>query len=211
MIRSNFGTLLTFPDCTTSQIRFIQPNQFTASNTQFAATPACVVHGTLVETDAGLVPVQKLRTLDNGFQSILAIVTRRYRFGTGPHRMEPIRFRRNCFGPGLPARELRLSPQHRVAISPTQPTALIAATKLTGLDGINGRPSCRAVRYYNVLTTAHELIRTEGLWTETLLVTPTSLVRNQIPAFMRQKTMTPARTILKNARALGAMLAAAPT
>lgn len=79
-----------------------------------------------------------------------------------------------AFGPGLPRRELRLSPSHRLAFGGWQAELLFAEEKvlvpaehLVGHAGIHrAQPRC-AQGFHHILCDAHETVRAEGMEAET--------------------------------------------
>jgi len=84
----------------------------------------CFTPGTLITTPRGAVPVEYLRmddlviTADNGLQAIRWIGHKRItgaRLNAFP-KLRPIRIRKDAFGPGLPSRDMHVSPQHRMLI-----------------------------------------------------------------------------------------------
>lgn len=91
--------------------------------------------------------------------------------------MKPLRIPPARFGVNLPARELLLSPQHRIALPQTAPKRLVPARRLVDRFGLQQRHHCRIANYYNILMDRHEMIRANGLWVETLLLTRYSATR----------------------------------
>jgi hypothetical protein len=172
-----------------------------ASDFTFQSGPVCFLKGTLIDTATGPTPVEALRlgdlveTLDNGLQPVRFISCRCYKFKNGPHKMKPIRFRPNALGPKVPNRELLVSPQHRIALPQNNPTYIVAAKKLLQLPGVTERPSCKIARYYNILLDQHQLVRANGAWAETLLVTKYSSDHARLPSALQRTKMTPIRKI----------------
>jgi hypothetical protein len=83
-----------------------------------------------------------------------------------PHDVLPIRVRAHAFGPGRPARDLRLSPDHAVYVE----GGLIPVRYL-----VNGRTVAReatgAVTYWHVELPTHDVLLAEGLECESYLDT----------------------------------------
>ncbi|MCG6903093.1 MAG: Hint domain-containing protein [Rhodobacter sp.] len=142
--------------------------------------PPCFVSGTLVDTPHGPRPIEDLRagdavlTRDNGVQVIRWTGARHIALGgdTETEPLQPIRLRKDCFGPGVPDRDLLLSPMHRVLLrDPIIPL-------LTGTDEVlcavrhlvNGQTIVREavgdVRYHHLLFDDHQVLSTSGCGSE---------------------------------------------
>lgn len=93
-----------------------------------------------------------------------------------PH-LRPILIEPDAVGAGAPHAPVRVSPQHRIALSTgasgmllNADAVLVAAKFLVGHPGIRVDDSARAVRYIHLLFDAHELVETSGLWSESLFL-----------------------------------------
>lgn len=153
------------------------------------ATP-CFVQGTLIRTARGPRPVESLRpgdllvTLDHGLRPVL---WRGHRRADRAHldlrpQDRPIRIAAHALGPGSPARDLLVSPQHRMLLRSViaermlgAEEALVAARHLTALPGIDVQTDDRPVTYWHLLMQQHEVIEAEGAWTESLYPGPVAL------------------------------------
>jgi VCBS repeat-containing protein len=189
----------------------------------------CFLRGTLILTERGpravedLHPGDMILTADHGPQPLRWIGLRR----VSAEEMElnpqlcPIRLRAGSLGPGLPARDLKLSPQHRVVVRGNRGEVLVPVQKLLSLPGIARAPGTRRVAYYHLLFDRHEVIFAEGAATESLLLTPRALdgwparaveeIRALFPqAFRPAWQMPPARPIIERASEVAALLAQAP-
>lgn len=145
-----------------------------------ATTPICFTPGTLIATPLGQRPVEDLRpgdpviTRDNGIQTICWKGTRgltgaeltRY-----PH-LRPILIRKGALGPGRPARDMMLSPNHRVLVSNDKTLlyfeereVLVAAKHLVGLAGVETAPAPWTT-YIHIMFEQHEVVLSDGTWTE---------------------------------------------
>ena len=83
-----------------------------------------------------------------------------------PEEVRPVRVRAGAFGAGLPARDLRLSPDHALFVD----DALIPVRHL--VDGVAVvRETVAAVRYFHVELPAHDIVLAEGLPCESYLDT----------------------------------------
>lgn len=137
--------------------------------------PPCFVAGTLILTDRGERPVERLRigdlvmTRDQGAQPVRWIGMRRMR---GHGDFAPIRIGKGVFDN---CRELLVSPQHRVLVSDWRASlyfgeeeVLVAAKHL--VDGARVHPApCDVVTYVHVMFDRHQIIRSEGVDAESFL------------------------------------------
>ncbi len=140
----------------------------------------CFTPGTRITTDRGEVEVQDLRegdrvfTRDNGYQTLRWIGSRRLTAAdlvVNP-AMRPVRIARGALGNGLPDRDMRLSPQHRILfVGPRaemlfgESEVLVAATHLTHMEGID-TVMAPGITYIHLLFDRHEIIRADGVWSE---------------------------------------------
>lgn len=180
----------------------------------------CVTAETHLKTAAGTRRACDLNvgdlvwTLDHGFQPIRWIGTRSMaanELAKSPNQ-RPIRIARNALGKTIPAHDLTVSPQHRI-LSRSKvshrmfdtPEVLIAATKLTPINGIDVTDQSNGVDYYHLLFDRHEIISAEGALIESLLIAEesTSLLDqydappNAAQADLRKLAKIPARKIVK--------------
>ena len=145
----------------------------------------CFAGGTLIETDLGQINVARLsvgdmvRTMDNGYQALRWIGGRRVR---AVGNLAPIRIKAGALGSGLPRRDLRVSPQHRILVRSKiaqrmfgSHEVLIAAKKLIGLPGIAVDETAAFVTYWHFLFNRHEIVFSEGAATESLFTGPEAL------------------------------------
>lgn len=155
-----------------------------------AAPPICFTPGTLILTPSGERPVETLRagdqvqTRDHGPQ-LLRWIGRAHlsarQLDLCPN-LRPIHIERDALGPGQPARALTVSPQHsillRSAIAQRMFSAdevLIAAKHLTQLPGVDAISNADGVTYLHLLFDRHELVLSNGTWTESLRLGPQAL------------------------------------
>lgn len=142
----------------------------------------CFTPGTLIATPEGSRPVETLRagdrviTRDNGPQEIRWIGATRIGPGElarAPH-LRPVFLRAGALGNGLPERDMQVSPQHRVLIADNRAAlyfeereVLVAARHL--LDGAAvSRVAPEALVYIHFMFDQHELVLSNGAWTESL-------------------------------------------
>ncbi|WP_322894359.1 MULTISPECIES: Hint domain-containing protein [unclassified Yoonia] len=161
-----------------------------------AFTPICFCAGTLIATDEGPVPIENLKigdlvvTRDHGLQPIRWIGRSEMSLAqtTIFPKILPVHVAAGAMGPGLPRRDLWLSPQHRVMVRSkivarmtNQPEALVAVRQLCATPGITQMTKPQAVTYLHLRLDQHDMVCAEGLWAETLLLGPQAL-RSMGPA-----------------------------
>lgn len=143
--------------------------------------PPCFVAGTLVTTRRGEIPVEQVRagdmvhTLDNGWQTVIWAGSR----VLTPAQLREwpeyaaVRIAADAFGPGAPRRDVMVSPQHRVLVRHAhaellfgEAEVLVAAKHLLGRPGISRCDCSEPVHYVHLLCDSHEVLQTEGIWSE---------------------------------------------
>ena len=140
----------------------------------------CFTPGTMIATPQGERRVEDLRegdrviTRDNGIQEIRWIGQRSLdadEVAENPE-MSPILIKAGALGRGLPERDLIVSPQHRVLIANDKTQlffeeneVLVAAKHLVGLEGVS-RMGTVATTYVHFMFDAHEVVLSNGAWTE---------------------------------------------
>jgi hypothetical protein len=138
------------------------------------AEAACYATGTLILTDRGEVPVEMLAVGDRvvsafgGTAPIVWVGTRRTKCRQHPNPLDvmPVVVAADAFGPGLPRRDLRLSPDHAVHVD----GVLIPVRHLVN-DRTIRRDSVDTVTYWHIELPSHDAILAEGLPAETYLDT----------------------------------------
>lgn len=149
-----------------------QADQVTVSGDEI--TIACFAQGTRLRTAAGACPVEQLVVGDlvvtrTGVErEVVWIGHRRIRCDAHPDptKVNPVRVRANAFGPGMPARDLILSPDHAVFAD----DVLIPVHMLINGDTIR-QESVDLVRYFHVELASHDVILAENLPVETYIDT----------------------------------------
>ena len=150
----------------------------------------CFAAGTRIRTAAGEVAVEDLEvgdtvdTRDSGVQPIRWIGRRSLSaadLADNP-KLRPIRIRAGALGPGQPARDLVVSPQHRILVRSSiaqrmfgTPEVLVAARQLCQIDGIDIANDLTEVTYVHLLFDAHEILFSNGAETESLYTGPEAL------------------------------------
>ncbi|MEM6941450.1 MAG: Hint domain-containing protein [Pseudomonadota bacterium] len=140
----------------------------------------CFTPGTLIATPQGARPVESLvagdavLTRDHGFQTLRWVGARELTAAVlqAEPTFRPIRIGRGALSPGCPERDLVVSPQHRILIAGGQnqvyfqtDEVLVAAKHLTHLDGVDVLDPV-AVTYIHLLCDQHEIVLSDGAWTE---------------------------------------------
>lgn len=150
------------------------------SDTAFVTVSSipCFVAGTLIETDRGEVPVERLtpgdriKTLDDGYQPLRWIGARSV---AAEGKFAPIHIRAGSFGDH---RDLWVSPQHRILVRDSlvellfgEGEILVAAKHLVDGDRVQHREGGE-VTYVHLMFDRHQIILSEGLATESFLPGP---------------------------------------
>jgi hypothetical protein len=136
---------------------------------------ACYVAGTRIATVAGPVPIERLRigdrllTADGPPGAVIWIGHRRLdcRRHPDPELVWPIRIATGALAPGLPARDLLVSPDHGVWVA----GALIPARLLVNHRSISQPRATGVVTYFHVELARHALVLAEGVPAESYLDT----------------------------------------
>jgi hypothetical protein len=143
---------------------------------------ACFTAGTLIATPTGPKEIETLNvgdavlTQDHGFSPLrwIGATTRQV-----VDAIRPVRIGRGALGPGLPRRDLLVSPQHGMVVRSRFATemtgraeVLLPAEKLIGLPGVGWAMDVERVMYLHLLFDAHEIVYAEDTPTESLLPRP---------------------------------------
>ncbi|MCF3972218.1 Hint domain-containing protein [Paracoccus salsus] len=147
------------------------------------STVPCFVSGTMIETMFGPRAIESLtvgdliRTRDNGMRWLSWIGSTYLspaQLDLQPN-LRPIRICAHALAPGVPARNLIVSPQHRVLVRSTiaqrmfdENEILVAAKHLVGLPGIEAISPQQGVTYWHMLFDGHEIVLSNGAWSESL-------------------------------------------
>jgi hypothetical protein len=147
--------------------------------------PVCFCAGTEIETPDGPVTVENLKIGDqvctrDGTLRVIWIGLSDHRWSAEADDAKPFVVPSNAFGPGLPYRDLHISPQHKLALTETKDNGgseivLCPVKGLAGWRGIRQRQGCRATSYFHVLLERHAVVRANGLETESFFPGKTAL------------------------------------
>jgi hypothetical protein len=144
---------------------------------------ACFVQGTTIATPKGHMPIEYLRpgdrvvTRDNGVQELCWIGARHIGWETlrrNPH-LKPVVVRWGALDDAQEGHDLFVSPNHRLLVrDETGEEILAAAHQLVGNDGIE-EVEAMGVTYYHLMFERHEILLSDGLWTESFQASDYSL------------------------------------
>lgn len=180
MMQDGADTVITFDSGETITLQGVTFANVSASNFQYNAGPVCLLAGTEVDTANGPRAVESLRpgdlivTLDAGLRPLRALAVQRLRFRSRNDPAKPILIPTGALGPMRPARDLIVSPQHRVMIGGAD-KALVPARALETLPGVRRMRGRKVAVYVNLLFDRHHVIIAEGACVESLLATPNIL------------------------------------
>jgi Ca2+-binding RTX toxin-like protein len=182
--KANTNIIFSDPSHENGTVQFLDVNGTVIGTMTFSNIETivpCFTPGTLIDTDRGSLPVEALRpgdrvlTMDHGYQPVRWTGHRNVtaeELLRAP-QLRPILISRDTFGPGLPERDLRVSPQHRLLLSGAraelvsgETEVLAPAVHLLGLPGVVQDAAAAGVRYIHILFDQHEIVRSDGLWTE---------------------------------------------
>ncbi len=149
----------------------------------------CFAPGTRIAVPGGQWPVEALApgdpvlTRDAGPQPLVALARTTLgpaALARAPH-LAPVTIRAGAFGLGRPARDLTVSPQHRILIGGPRadllfgaPEVLAAAIHLVNGTTVVQRP-VRRVTYLHLVLPSHHILWSEGLETESFQIGPMTL------------------------------------
>jgi hypothetical protein len=154
----------------------------------------CFAKDTRILTESGEIAVQALRigdkviTRDNGAQEICWIGSKTV-MGSGD--FAPVLFQQGAMGN---TRDLRVSPQHRVLLTDWRAELLFGASEILvpAQSMVNGRTIRReytsAVTYYHLLFAHHQVICSDGLWSESFF--PGAYALRGIDQVQRQEVLS---------------------
>ncbi len=154
------------------------------------ATIVCFAPGTMIETPTGPRRIETLRpgdpvlTRDSGAQPIRWVSRRLIEFGNEPDAARPIEIKAGAFGPGMPAADLIVSPQHRILGTDLRgafPRDVLAPAKgLVHLPKVRQMRGKKSIEYIHFACDRHQIVWANNLPTETCYIGPVSL--SSVPA-----------------------------
>jgi hypothetical protein len=140
------------------------------------APAMCYLHGTRIATPGGEVPIETLQPGDavltrfGGVQRIKWIGRQNYarRFIQNNPAQLPVRIRAGALGPGIPRRDLFISPGHSMLLG----GQLILARALVNGVTITQQEAPELVQYVQLEFAAHDCVLAEGAWSESYADAP---------------------------------------
>lgn len=165
------------------------------SSSESYATMICFAPGTLIETPGGTRRVETLRigdlvtTLDDGVRPIRWLSRRAVEFGDDIENGRPILISAGALAPGMPRRNLVVSPQHKFMFHDRgrsrDAEVFVPAKALTILPGIRVMHGKRKVEYHHFALDRHQVVMAEGVLTESCYLG--AMVLQDIPVDQRPR------------------------
>lgn len=179
---ANGNALLTFPGGEQVLLQGVTPAQVTGKQALYQIGVPCFTRGSFILTPEGERPVESIRvgdlvtTLDDGPQPVMWAGHRHL----GPAQLDlrpdlrPVVIRAGAFGPHG---EAMVSPQHAVLVETVEGQRLVRARHLAELGDRRFRVARgkREVTYHHLLLPRHGLLRSNGVWSESLYPGPMAL------------------------------------
>ncbi|POF62044.1 hypothetical protein CFR73_07015 [Novacetimonas maltaceti] len=140
--------------------------------------PACFTTGTPILTPRGDVAVEDLRvgdevvTASGAHRRIRWIGQRHMRCDNLPAHLRssvtPVCISAHAIAPGVPARDIRLSPGHAVALTVDGADVLVPVSVLVNGATVT-QPECRVAHYWHVELDSHDVLMSAGLRSESFI------------------------------------------
>lgn len=133
----------------------------------------CFTPGTLIRTSMGNIPIEHLKvgdrviTMDDGAQPIRWIGRKKLDANALQSRpnIKPILIKKDAFGSGVPDRDMRVSPQHRIHLSGWnvdlhfgQKEVLAPAKGLVDQHTVLADETCSSIEYIHILFDHHQVV-----------------------------------------------------
>ena len=163
----------------------------------------CFTAGTRITTARGPVPVEDLvpgelvLTRDNGMQPLRWVGTRSLSAADLLARpdLQPVRIAEGALGPACPERTLMVSAQHRLLVEGAraemyfgETEVLVPAKHLVGVGNVTRAVPADGVTYVHILFDRHEIVQSDGVWTESFQ--PAERTLNALDAAARAEVLT---------------------
>jgi len=179
----NTNIIYSDPSHENGTVQFLDANGVVTGTMTFSNIETiipCFTPGTLIDTVAGPVRVEDLLpgdlvlTRDNGYRPVRWIGRRDLTLADTITRpdLRPVILQPGALGPAGPDRVMVVSPQHRILVAGAsaelltgEGEVLAAALHLTGRDGVE-RAGPGLVSYVHILFDGHEIVRSDGIWSE---------------------------------------------
>ncbi len=162
----------------------------------------CFTPGTQILTGRGAVAVEALVpgdlvvTRDNGLQPLRWVGSRKLSYAELLARpeMQPVRIAAGALAGAGPDRTMLVSPQHRVLVEGAraemyfgESEVLVPARHLTGLAEVTRALPAEGVTYVHILFDRHEIVHSDGIWTESFQ--PAERTLNALDAAARAEVL----------------------
>lgn len=162
-------------------VEWLDGSTLTFSEIETVNYTPCFTPGTMIKTNKGEVDAAEIKqgdrvlTRDNGYKRVLWAGTKTLNGATlnACPDLRPIRIEAGALGGGAPERDMLVSPQHRVVMGGAaiellfgEDEVLVAASHLVGRAGITRVCPSKGVTYVHFMFDAHELVMSDGAWTE---------------------------------------------
>ena len=162
----------------------------------------CFTPGTQILTGRGAVAVETLApgdlvmTRDNGLQPLRWVGSRKLSYAELLARPEfqPVRIGAGALAGAGPDRSMLVSPQHRVLVEGAraemyfgESEVLVPAKHLIGLAEITRALPAEGVTYIHILFDRHEIVQSDGIWTESFQ--PAERTLNALDAAARAEVL----------------------
>ena len=190
---------LTFPEGESIVLQGVAPSQMATAGQRYRAGIPCFTPDTMILTPRGERPIGALRvgdlvvTRDNGPQAIAWIGHRDLDQTdlTYNPALQPVLIRAGALGN---ERSLLVSPQHAILADRGGEEALVRATHLARLQGGRVRIArgVKAVTYIHLMFDAHQVILSNGLWSESFYPGPQALAMLATPELVELLALFPA-------------------
>lgn len=158
--------------------------------------PVCYAPGTVIGTPEGPRRVETLKagdlvvTLDHGPQAIRWTHAGALSLEEADEEDKPVQIKAGALGPGCPARDLIVSPPHRIFVGAAGQLdgvfageAFVPAKSLAGLPGIRHMKGRKDFAWVHFACDRHEVVTANGCLSESLLLGP--MVMNGLTAAER--------------------------
>ena len=205
----NFSVPVDFPSAGTYTLRFTEVGNDDSLGAIIdnVELMVCFASETLIETadgarQAGTIRVGDLVQTSRGPRPVRWVGVRRVSAAEMEQNQAfcPVRICQGALGAGLPARDLRVSRQHRMMLnSPVagrmfgQDEVLVPAVKLTTMPGIFLEDAPQDIQYVHIMFDEHEVIYAEGAPSESLLLAAESWTSLSAEAREELRLMFPDR------------------
>lgn len=221
-----YSVPVSLEDAGTYRIRFVEVgnNDSVGAMLDNVSLLVCFTAGTMIRTDRGERPVEDLAagdmvwTSDHGFQPLIWTGSRTVTAAEqqADARLRPVVFEAGSLGEG-PVRPMALSPQHRLCVGGAkvqlhfaQDEVLVPAIALVNGDTIR-QAAPADVTYVHILFADHQIVRADGVPSESFQPTALSLggldlaaraeVLRLFPELARQDRVQAARPALRMSEA----------